>query len=45
MDKLDWELLDKQIRSPQPEPPPNDVMQNRPRPRNAVKERQAGGRR
>jgi hypothetical protein len=26
MDKRDWELLDKQIRSPQPAPPPNGVM-------------------
>jgi len=26
MDKRDWELLDKQIRSPQPETPPNGVM-------------------
>jgi hypothetical protein len=26
MDKRDWELLDKQIRSPQPAPAPNGVM-------------------
>jgi hypothetical protein len=26
MDKRDWELLDKQIRSPQPAPPPTGVM-------------------
>jgi hypothetical protein len=26
MDKRDWELLDKQIRSPQPAPPTNGVM-------------------
>jgi hypothetical protein len=26
MDKRDWELLDKQIRSPQPAPPSNGVM-------------------
>ena len=26
MDKRDWELLDKQIRSPQPTPPSNGVM-------------------
>jgi hypothetical protein len=26
MDKRDWELLEKQIRSPQPAPPPNGVM-------------------
>jgi hypothetical protein len=26
MDKRDWELLDKQIRSPQPETSPNGVM-------------------
>jgi hypothetical protein len=26
MDTRDWELLDKQFRSPQPAPPPNGVM-------------------
>jgi hypothetical protein len=26
MHKRDWELLDKQFRSPQPAPPPNGVM-------------------